>query len=231
MPHSTLNRSRLNLSIFLIAMSLFCFSISIMRYRLTDTKVFLFLNWNLFLAFIPWLISSVIKVKKINNKISLVLLIFSWLLFFPNSPYILTDLFHLRMQSPAPIWFDLVVILSFAWTGLMFGFISLMDIESILKKYIRPMLVNFISIALLFITAFGIYLGRYLRWNSWDIISNPFGLFNDVVSRFVNPFKYPTTWGMTLFLGILLNMMYFSLKLLKENRSDCRKSRYLGFHD
>jgi len=175
-------------------------------------------NLGIFIAFI----SSIIKVRKINNKISLALLIFSWILFFPNSPYILTDLFHLRMQSPAPIWFDLVVILSFAWTGLMFGFISLMDIESILYKYISPIFVNIISVGFLFIAAFGIYLGRYLRWNSWDIISNPFGLFNDVISRFVDPFKYPTTWGMTLLLGFLLNMMYFSIKLLKENRPELK---------
>jgi uncharacterized membrane protein len=220
MLHYSFKRRRLKLSILLATMSIFCFSISIMRYWITDTKVFLFLNWNLFLAFIPWLISSIIKVRKINNRISLALLIFSWILFFPNSPYILTDLFHLRIQSPAPIWFDLVVILSFAWTGLMFGFISLMDIESILCKYISPIFVNMISIGFLFIAAFGIYLGRYLRWNSWDVISNPFGLFNDVISRFVDPFKYPTTWGMTLLLGLLLNMMYFSIKLLKENRPE-----------
>lgn len=211
--------NRLNITILLIIMSLFCFGISITRYIITDTKLFLFLNWNLFLAFIPWFISSVISIRGFNKKIILIILIFFWLLFFPNSPYILTDLFHLRLRGSAPIWFDLIVILSFAWTGLVYGFISLMDIQFFLKKYISNILINMITVILLFMASFGIYLGRYLRWNSWDIISNPFGLFNDIFDRFLNPFDHPRTWGMTILMGILLNMMFFSIKLLKEKNN------------
>lgn len=209
---------RLNITILLIVMSLFCFGISVTRYFITDTKVFLFLNWNLFLAFIPWLISSVIIVKGINKKNSVVVLIITWLVFFSNSPYILTDLFHLRLRSSAPIWFDLIVILSFAWTGLIYGFISLMDIESLLRKYLKEKFIYLTIILFLFIASFGIYLGRYLRWNSWDILSNPFGLSSDIFDRFVNPFIHPRTWGMTLLMGILLNMIYFSIKFIKEKK-------------
>ena len=210
--------NRLDITILLIVMSLFSFGLSVSRFIITDTKVFLFLNWNLFLAFIPWLISSWLVIKGTTTKVSLVLLTVSWLLFFPNSPYILTDLFHLQMRASAPIWFDLVVIRSFAWTGLMFGFISLMDIETLLKKYAGEKITNLVSILFLFLASFGIYLGRYLRWNSWDTISNPFGLFNDIFDRIISPFDHPRTWGMTLLMGILLNMMYFSIKLLKDKK-------------
>lgn len=203
------------MTILLIAMTLFCFGISVCRSLITDTKVFLFLNWNLFLAFIPWLISSLMLIYNLNKKLPLVLLIVSWILFFPNSPYILTDLFHLRLNGSAPIWFDLVLILSFAWTGLMYGFISLMDIEKQLSTYLTPNWVNSIIISFLFLASLGIYLGRYLRWNSWDIISNPFGLAGDIIDRFINPFNHPRTWGMTLLMGILLNIIYFSIKLMK----------------
>ena len=209
---------RFNITLLLIIMSLFCFGISITRYIITDTKVFLFLNWNLFLAFIPWLLSSIVVLKGIQNKVSLSVLILSWLLFFPNSPYILTDLFHLRARSSAPIWFDLIVILSFAWTGLMYGFISLMDIEKLLTKYLKEKYINLITIVFLFLAGFGIYLGRYLRWNSWDIIRDPFGLATDVMDRFINPFGHPRTWGMTLMMGVLLNMMYFTLKFIKNEK-------------
>jgi len=212
------NAGRLNITILLIAMSLFCFGISLTRYFITDTKVFLFLNWNLFLAFIPWLLSSVIIIKGIDKKFTLILLILSWLVFFPNSPYILTDLFHLRLRSSAPIWFDLIVILSFAWTGLIFGFISLMDIEVLLKKYLKDKWINFTIVLFLFLSSFGIYLGRYLRWNSWDILTNPFELSRDIIDRFVNPFIHPRTWGMTLLMGILLNAMYFSMKFIKDKK-------------
>lgn len=199
-------------------MSLFCFGISLTRYFITGTKVFLFLNWNLFLAFIPWLLSSVIVIKGIDKKFILILLILSWLVFFPNSPYILTDLFHLRLRSSAPIWFDLIVILSFAWTGLIYGFTSLMDIEVLLKKYLKEKWINFTIVLFLFLSGFGIYLGRYLRWNSWDILTNPFELSSDIIDRFVNPFIHPRTWGMTLLMGILLNAMYFSIKFIKDKK-------------
>ena len=209
---------RLNITILLIVMSLFCLGISVSRYQITDTKVFLFLNWNLFLAFIPWLLSSIIVLNGLNKRFVLVLLIISWLLFFPNSPYILTDLFHLRLRSPAPIWFDLVVILSFAWTGLMYGFISLMDIELLLRKYQKEIPATLTIVVFLFIASFGIYLGRYLRWNSWDVLTNPSGLTGDIMDRFVNPFSHPRTWGMTLLMGVLLNMMYFSIRLMKDKK-------------
>ena len=213
------NQNRYNITILLIVMSVFCFGISLTRYFVTDTKVFLFLNWNLFLAFIPWLLSSIFIINGLHKKTPLILLMFSWLLFFPNSPYILTDLFHLRLRTSAPIWFDLIVILSFAWTGLMYGFISLMDIMELLKNYLSERLITIITISFLFLASFGIYLGRYLRWNSWDILSNPFGLFNDIIDRFINPFSHPRTWGMTILMGLLLNMMFFSIKFISNKKS------------
>ncbi|PWS30828.1 DUF1361 domain-containing protein [Pedobacter paludis] len=211
------NLGRLNITVLLIAMSLFCLFISIARYFITDTKVFLFLNWNLFLAFIPWVISSFMVLNNLNKKFSLIILIISWILFFPNSPYILTDLFHLRLHGSVPIWFDLIQILSFAWTGLVYGFISLMDIEKLLSSRLNKKWVNSLVVSFLFLSSFGIYLGRYLRWNSWDIISNPLGLAGDIFDRFVNPSSHPRTWGMTLLMGVLLNMMYFSIKFIKPS--------------
>lgn len=209
------NLGRLKITILLIAMTLFCIAISVTRSLITDTKVFLFLNWNLFLALIPFTISSLMLVYNLNRKLPVILLIITWILFFPNSPYILTDLFHLRLNGSAPIWFDLVLILSFAWTGLVYGLISLMDIEKHLAAYLNKKLVNSLIISFLFLASFGIYLGRYLRWNSWDIISTPLGLTGNILDRFLNPLSHPRTWGMTLLMGLLLNMIYFSIKFIK----------------
>ena len=97
-----------------------------------------------------------------------------------------------------------------------FGFLSLWDIEKVLRKSIRNTWISVISIALLFLGSFGIYVGRYLRWNSWDIIRDPFGLFFDIGDRFINPFAHPRTWGMTIFMGFFLNMIYWSFKLIKK---------------
>ncbi len=207
---------RLNLTLFLLAMSVICFGLSVMRVILSGTNTFLFMNWNLFLAFVPWACSTVIMVneKYRDNKVILALLLVIWLLFFPNSPYILTDLFHLHLRIYVPLWLDLVVILSFAWTGLIFGFQSLLDIQELLIKYMKPMLVNIVTIIFLFMGSFGVYLGRYLRWNSWDVVNDPTHLMNAISMRFINPSAHPRTWGMTLFMGILLNMMFWSIKLM-----------------
>lgn len=208
----------LNIAIFLILSSIFCFSMSIVRYAATDTTMFLSLNWNLFLAFIPWFVSMILIIRKQINKLLLVLLIFSWLIFFPNAPYMLTDLFYLTPRGFPPIWYDLILLLSYAWTGLMFGFISLMNVELMLIKHISTKIAALISSVFLFVASFGIYLGRYLRWNSWDIISNPFGIFTDILERLASPFDYPKAWGVTILMGLMLNMMYLSIKLLKEQK-------------
>ncbi len=142
----------------------------------------------------------------------------AWLLFFPNAPYILTDLFHLRAKTDMPIWFDLVLILSFAWTGLVVGFMSLWDIEKILRHHFNTKSIVMVSVLLLFVSAFGIYVGRYLRWNSWDILNDPFGLLYDIGHRVVNPIEHSRTWGMTLFMGIFLNMVYWSFHFILERR-------------
>jgi uncharacterized membrane protein len=210
--------NRLNESILLFVMTLFCFGLSLFRIGITHSPMFVFLNWNLFLAFIPWALSSfmIINPALQQRKVMVFLLIGAWLLFFPNAPYIFTDLFHLHKISLMPMWFDLVLILSFAWTGLLFGFLSLWDMEKMLRPFIRKPQLNVLIGGFLFLSAFGIYLGRYLRWNSWDILSKPGALLSDVGDRFIHPFDHPRTWGVTLFMGLLLNLIYWSFKLIRK---------------
>ncbi len=164
-----------------------------------------------------------------EKKVIVLALLSTWILFFPNAPYILTDLFHLRLSSLSmPLWFDLVLILSFAWVGLMFGFMSLWDIEKILEHYLHtsrfrsllrfPLVIPLFSSALLFISSFGIYLGRYLRWNSWDLIAKPFEVICDISDRFINPILHPRTWGVTILMGLFLNIVYWSLRLVKQRK-------------
>ncbi|MBL7798497.1 MAG: DUF1361 domain-containing protein [Saprospiraceae bacterium] len=208
---------RLHETLFMGALTLVCFSLSVFRYLYSETKVFLFLNWNLFLAFLPWAFTSLVLLRPgiQKSRLTVLLLLGAWLLFFPNAPYILTDLFHLRFKSSMPIWFDLVLILSFAWAGLLYGFLSLWDIERLARKYVNQTWVSVLSVGLLFLGSFGVYLGRYLRWNSWDIVSEPYALLYDVGSRIANPVAHPTTWGMTILLGIFLNMIYWSFRLIR----------------
>jgi uncharacterized membrane protein len=212
--------NRLNETLFLGVISLTCFALSVFRFVYTDTRTFLFLNWNLFLAFIPWFFSSILAIypRLRKRKLAVTLLISLWLLFFPNAPYILTDLFHLRWNTSMPLWFDLVLILSFAWTGLLFGILSLWDIEKILAIRIHRKVLPLITACLLFLGSFGIYIGRYLRWNSWDILVEPHNLFYDIGESIISPFLNRKALGMTLFMGLFLNIVYWSFHLIRKKK-------------
>lgn len=75
---------------------------------------------------------------------------------------------------------------------------------------------NTILVTLLFISSFGVYLGRFLRWNTWDIISNPIDLLADIADRFIHPLSHGRTWGITLLMGTLLSFIYFSVSVLMK---------------
>ena len=151
---------------------------------------------------------------------SIAVLLLFWLLFFPNAPYIITDLFHLRVLRAMPVWYDTLMILSYTWTGMLFGFLSLWDIERILGRKMPRPAVTVLSGFLLFVGSFGIYLGRYLRWNTWDFFTRTTEVLTDIGDRFTNPFSHRTTWGVTLFMGTFLNIVYWSFRLVKKRLQD-----------
>ena len=216
---------RLTPTIFLVSFSLYCFALTIFRAFLTGSHNFLFLNWNLYLAFIPWLLTSIAVLRELRNKIGIIAMMAMWLLFFPNSLYMLTDLLHLRSAHDAPMWFDLIIIIAFAWAGLGYGFVSLMDIEGFLRTRFKAgeKLITLLSICMIFVAAFGVYLGRFLRWNSWDIFGSPGALLNDVIDPFTDPAGNMRFWAFTFFMGTLLNFLYFSFKLLGGRTAAARE--------
>lgn len=184
----------------------------------TGSIGYIFLPWNLFLAFVPywitqWMTSSI---SIIGNKWKLLIVAMGWLLFIPNSFYIITDLFHLTHVDTAPKWFDLLLIFSFAWNGIIAGILSLRRIEQIttLLKGKR------FSVALVFgvmwLSAFGIYIGRFLRFNSWDVVTDPFSLAGEIVAMIINPFENGFAWGMTLSYSVFMTLLYFTVQKLGE---------------
>ncbi len=150
--------------------------------RLRGASTFLFLVWNLFLAWIPYGIALFLEgsYRYFQSRWIIGLMLISWLLFFPNAPYILTDLLHLRSRAPIPYWYDLMLLISFAWTGLLLGFLSLYEVQVFFRRRFNNWVSWSVSFSAIVLCAFGIYLGRFLRWNSWDILTNPQGLFQDI---------------------------------------------------
>jgi uncharacterized membrane protein len=198
------NRTKINLLWTGFAMFLLIF-----RVLYTKHIFFSFLAWNLFLAWIPLFISQILK----NNlsKWKAIEASVAWFLFFPNSMYIITDFIHLKSASSMPYWYDIILISSFSISGLIIGYNSLDKVREFWSKKIKVRYVNIAIGVILFISAYGVYLGRFLRWNSWDALTNPIRLIEDVFNSLAHPFTSPKAWGVTIVYGIFLNLIYSML--------------------
>ena len=196
----------------LMYLSLFSLALTVARIAFTQKNVFLFMVWNLFLAFVPWLLSSFLYFHKIKNNLLCALIIFVWMLFFPNAPYVLTDLLHLRKDLSVPVWYDFIMLLSYAFTGLLYAFVSLNFIEIRLNEKYKPAVIKILVYLMIYVSSFGVYIGRFLRWNSWDVFANPVSLFSDVYERITSPGRHLSAWLFTFLLGTLLNLVYAAFK-------------------
>jgi uncharacterized membrane protein len=146
-----------------------------------------------------------------------------WLLFLPNAPYILTDLIHLAPRPHVPLWFILALLLSCAGTGAMLGYLSILDVHAVVEEKFSKTTGWAVAISSLLLCAFGIYLGRFLRWNSWDALANPLQLLRSIVRQFIDPSVHPHPLGVTVVFGLGLILGYLALRVVAlPNRSQCR---------
>ena len=138
-----------------------------------------FLIWNLLLAWIPMAFAFVtyrFHVRGSRPNGLLVVCVLAWFFFFPNAPYIVTDFVHLKHFPPVPLWYDLLMIASFAWTGLCLGYLSLYLMQEIARARFGRWPSWVFVVTMLFLGSVGVYAGRFLRWNSWDVLRNPTGI-------------------------------------------------------
>jgi len=203
-------------TIVLMLLSVFSISLSVVRTVFTGKPFFLFMIWNLFLAFIPWFLASIIHVLKIKNKVILILIVLIWIIFFPNAPYVLTDLIHLGKEKSVPLWYDLILLLSYGFTGLLYGFVGLVMLEMKLRENYRKLICDIVTSLMIYLSCFGIYIGRFLRWNTWDIVMNVEEVVADMYKRIANPLEHQATWVFTMLFGTLLNLVYYGFKSMNE---------------
>lgn len=165
-------------NLFLLFLSLYCAILLLFRAKITQSIFYFFLIWNLFLAAIPYLILQFAKqkIQILENVKTRFILFISWLLFLPNSFYILTDFVHLKKGKPELFWFDLVLLFSFAVLGFLFGLLSLKEFKNCFSLFYSKKTLFIIIPIICFLSGFGVSLGRFLRFNSWHIITNPFSL-------------------------------------------------------
>ena len=179
-------------------------------YSLGSTNYW-YLNWNLFLAWIPlilsyWLIRYLDTGSwKSWQAITITAL---WLLFLPNSFYIATDFIHLQQNVHNSLLFDVALLLSFTFNGFLLGYLSVYAVHRALLRRLSSRTAHGLIALVFLLCGFAIYIGRYLRWNTWDILINPAGVLFDVSDRFINPAVHEQTFRTTGLFFVLIGVFY-----------------------
>ena len=185
------NRYKIAIFVLLTGASLFSVVLVLARMAYSDSQQYRGLIWNLFLAWIPFVLAYVayaLSWRRVWLYFAIPIFAFLWLIFYPNAPYILTDLQHLNQTTTsAPLWFDVILLVWFSWTGMLLGLISLYLMHEIVHRlfgrwpgWVFVLIISGLSSA-------GIYVGRFLRWNSWDILQNPSELAMDILGLAIDP--------------------------------------------
>lgn len=184
---------------------------------------FEYLIWNLFLAAIPLALAlrlvHVLRSKRWSDwgPIGWTL---AWLLFLPNSFYMISDFIHLREVPESSILYVAVLFASFIYLGVFLGFCSLTLIHHELRRRLSGRAAAAWVTTILLCCSFAIYIGRDLRWNSWDVVFSPAGLLFDISDRLLRPDDYPmmfvTVISFFALLGGLYAVVWAAAKLLRQ---------------
>lgn len=194
----------------LIAMGCFAVCLLLTRLVITHSAFYFFLVWNIFLAYLPLALTGYVidRPQLLEKNIYFWPLFFTWLIFLPNAPYIITDFIHLKRESNVPVWFDVLLLISFSLSGLLFGIKSMKHMFYILAIRFNYLAVWVFMFIISLLTGFGIYLGRFLRYNSWDILHRPLEIIESVFRGLTSCPDYKTSWGMTLGFGIFIFLAF-----------------------
>ena len=189
-----------------------------------------FLVWNLALAWVPFVFAGLAymmaKGRRSTFSVFIVLAALVWLIFFPNAPYILTDFLHLgSMGDIVPGWYDVLMLFWFSWTGLILGVVSLYLMHEIVGQAAGRVAGWVFVVLAAGLGSFGIYLGRFLRWNSWDLLRRPRPLAAELYGTFTDPAAQRQLLGFTLLFALLFlfvyAVVYVFAKLIRPRTGAC----------
>lgn len=197
------------------------FAILFIRDIVLENKIYDFLIWNLFLGFLPLLVAWLLhRYYEKLNKILLIFCSFVWFLFYPNAPYMISDLIHVDQQNEF-VQYDVLIIFSFAMLSLYYGFLSLKLMHHVFKKRSSERIANFIIVFSLLLSSFGYYLGRVIRFNSWDLFSKPFDVMATAFEHL-----WPISKNLSTYVVIILfTGIQFMLLSMMKNVNDIDQSK------
>jgi len=200
----------------LALLSLFALAMLAFRVAYTKTGDHTWIAWNLVLAWVPFVLALVIYERAPSApRTQLAGLGALWLLFFPNAPYILTDLKHIGVGGKVPLLYDVLLLSAAAWTGLLLGLTSLFLMHAVARRLLGASNAWALVVGVLAVSSFGIYLGRVQRWNSWDVFVRPGTLLGDVLQSFhVRPIALTVLLTSFLFASYLVFYSFARLSSL-----------------
>jgi len=179
-----------------------------------------FLMWNLFLAWIPFLCALVMAAMHYRRAAAwqYIIPLLVWILFFPNAAYLVTDLGNLNEFPPVSFWYDVAFFAAMAWTGLLLAVASLQIVQRMVKESLGVAQSWIAVMVVIGLNSVGIYLGRFLRWNSWDVFTDPLSVLQDALTPFLHPIAYRQPVAIMIVFSALLFVCYVSVLAL-QNRS------------
>jgi uncharacterized membrane protein len=194
-------------------LSAFVLAMLAARMVYTGTSVHGSLAWDLFLAWVPFLLALVVyeRVRAGAAFRSIALLACVWLAFFPNAPYLLTELRHVSRGGRVPALYDVVLLGAAGWAGLLLGLTSLFLIHAVARRFVGSLYAWGVVVGVLVASSFGIYLGRALRWNSWDLVAHPQWLASLLGEIAVDPLGHPRPLALMVLLTLFLFGSYLVL--------------------
>ncbi len=159
------------------------------------------LVWNLFLAWIPCVVALALYDSARRGASSTTLLALGgiWLVFLPNAPYIATDVIWLGDLQSGTYWHDPILVAAAAGLGLVLGFLSLYLVHTVVGERVGRVAGWTVAMAALVLSGLGVYLGRYERWNSWEVLTEPGKIFGGLASGLADPLAYPRPIALSAF--------------------------------
>jgi uncharacterized membrane protein len=145
-----------------------------------------------------------------------------WLGFLPNSFYMVSDLIHVHQTGEISIIFDAVLFTSFILNGFIAGFMSVMLLHRQLLRRLQPFRSFLVITGVFTVCGYAIYLGRVLRWNTWDALIHPYGLLFDISDNILHPLDHLQSFVVTLSFALLISSFYLLawefLQTVRSNR-------------
>jgi uncharacterized membrane protein len=218
----TQNRYSISVFVLLNIGCAICIGLVFARVAYSETGRHLGLIWNLFLAWIPFMLAyfaHAVSWRRASLYLIIPLIAFLWLIFFPNAPYMLTDLQDLaRRATGAPLWYDVIIVVWCSWTGMLLGLISLYLMQNIIVRSFGRTAGWIFVFVISGLSSFGIYIGRFVRLNSWDILQNPAETAQEILGIVIDPSRRLAAFTLlyTIFFLFIFLLLYSFSHMLRE---------------